>query len=176
VALIVSKFAIVVTLTVAVKMLAHPVSAASGDPLSDSTAAVGTLVTGFTCFLIAAVSPWVLYRLIPVVEAAGAGHGLAGSWTRGAMTAIGTAMTVKSLGAGAALSPSTRAVPGQASAASLGPTSDGSGAADGGTRRTGAVRSPASTDVATSNPAASTTPDPVPPAPASGRDRRRDGS
>ncbi|HRE03729.1 MAG TPA: hypothetical protein PLV68_20710, partial [Ilumatobacteraceae bacterium] len=66
VALVVSKLAIVVTLVVAVKLIANP----SGDPTSgsvinDGAAAVGTLMSGFVCFLIAAVTPFVLYKLMP---------------------------------------------------------------------------------------------------------------
>lgn len=114
VALVVSKLAIVVTLVVAVKLIANP----TGDPgstavINDGAAAVGTLMSGFVCFLIAAVSPLVLYRLMPTVEAAAVGSGVAGGWARGATTAAHTALMVKSLGATAA----TRAVAGQAGVA-----------------------------------------------------------
>ncbi|MGE0139741.1 MAG: hypothetical protein AB7R77_18160, partial [Ilumatobacteraceae bacterium] len=65
VALIVSKLAIVVSLVVAVNLIAQP----SGDPdstsiINDGAAAVGTLMSGFVCFLIGAVSPLVLYKLM----------------------------------------------------------------------------------------------------------------
>ena len=88
VALIVSKLAIVVSLVVAVNLIAHP----SGDPdsasvINDGAAAVGTLMSGFVCFLIGAVSPLVLYKLMPTVEGAIIGAGVAGGWTRGATTA-----------------------------------------------------------------------------------------
>lgn len=114
VALIVSKLAIVVTLVVAVKLIAHP----SGDPhtgaiINDGAAAVGTLMAGFVCFLIAAVSPLVLYKLMPTVEGAMVGAGIAGGWGRSATTAAHTALMVKSLGASGAASAATRSVAGQ---------------------------------------------------------------
>lgn len=117
VALIVSKLAIVVSLVVAVNLIAHP----SGDPdsasvINDGAAAVGTLMSGFVCFLIAAVSPLVLYKLMPTVEGAIVGAGVAGGWTRGATTAAHTALMVKSLGASAAGSAATKGVAGQAGA------------------------------------------------------------
>jgi len=114
VALVVSKLAIVIALVVAVKLIANP----SGDPdtaaiINDGAAAVGTLMSGFVCFLIAAVTPMVLYKLMPTVEGAMVGAGVAGGWTRGMTTAAHTALMVKSLGASAAASAATRSVAGQ---------------------------------------------------------------
>ena len=114
VALVVSKLAIVITLVVAVKLVANP----SGDPdtaaiVNDGAAAVGTLMSGFVCFLIAAVTPMVLYKLMPTVEGAMVGAGVAGGWTRGVTTAAHTALMVKSLGATAGASAATRTVAGQ---------------------------------------------------------------
>lgn len=114
VALVMSKLAIVITLVVAVKLIAHP----AGDPgstaiINDGAAAVGTLMTGFVCFLIAAVTPMVLYKLMPTVEGAMAGSGIAGGWARGVTTAAHTALMVKSLGASAGASAATRGVSGQ---------------------------------------------------------------
>ena len=114
VALVVSKLAIVITLVVAVKLIAHP----TGDPgstavINDGAAAVGTLMTGFVCFLIAAVTPMVLYKLMPTVEGAMVGAGIAGGWARGVTTAAHTALMVKSLGASAGASAATRSVAGQ---------------------------------------------------------------
>jgi type IV secretion system protein TrbL len=115
VALVVSKLAIVITLVVAVKLVANP----AGDPdadavINDGAAAVGMLMTGFVCFLIAAITPLVLYRLMPTVEAAAIGAGVAGGWARGATTAAHTALMVKSLGTTGAASAATRGVAGQA--------------------------------------------------------------
>jgi hypothetical protein len=114
VALVVSKLAIVITLVVAVKLIANP----SGDPdtgavINDGAAAVGTLMSGFVCFLIAAVTPMVLYKLMPTVEGAMVGAGVAGGWTRGVTTAAHTALMVKSLGGSAGASAATRSVAGQ---------------------------------------------------------------
>ncbi|MGE0139378.1 MAG: hypothetical protein AB7R77_16300 [Ilumatobacteraceae bacterium] len=115
-ALIVSKLAIVVTLVVAVKLIAHP----AGDPdsgavINDGAAAVGQLMTGFVCFLVAAISPLVLYKLMPTIEGAVVGAGIAGGWGRSATTAAHTALMVKSLGASKGASAATRPVPGQTS-------------------------------------------------------------
>ncbi len=117
VALIVSKLAIVVALVVAVNLIAHP----AGDPgsasvVNDGAAAVGTLLSGFVCFLIAAVSPLVLYKLMPTVEGAIVGAGVAGGWGRSATTVAHTALMVKSMGASAGASAATRGVAGQAGA------------------------------------------------------------
>jgi type IV secretion system protein TrbL len=128
VALIVSKLAIVVALVVAVNLIAHP----AGDPSSasvvnDGAAAVGTLMSGFVCFLIAAVSPMVLYKLMPTVEGAIVGAGVAGGWGRSATTATSTALMVKSMGASAAASAATRGVAGQGGASGATAATGGSG-------------------------------------------------
>ena len=114
VSLVLSKLAIVITLVVSVKLIAHPGEAPnSTSVINDAAAAVGTLMTGFVCFLVAAVTPVVLYRLMPTIEGAVAGAGIASGWTRGATTAASTALMVKSLGASAGASAATRAVRGQ---------------------------------------------------------------
>ncbi len=115
VALVLSKLAIVITLVVAVKLIAHPAGdPAAGSVINDGAAAVGTLMAGFVCFLIAAVTPLVLYRLMPTVEAAAVGAGVAGGWGHSATGAAQSALMVKSLGASAAASAATRGVAGQA--------------------------------------------------------------
>ena len=157
VALIVSKLAIVVSLVVAVNLIAHP----SDDPdsasvINDGAAAVGTLMSGFVCFLIAAVSPLVLYKLMPTVEGAIVGAGVAGGWTHGATTAAHTALMVKSLGTSAAGSAATKGVAGQAGARGAGGPSTQRGAIPG---LTGAASSnnPSSTGSASPNPQGPTT-------------------
>jgi hypothetical protein len=118
VALVLSKLAIVVTLVVAVKLVATPTDGTSdGAVVNEGAAAVGTLITGFVCFLVAAVSPFVLYRLMPTVEGAAVATGVTGGWTRGVTTAAHTAVTAKSLGASKGASAATRAVAGQAGVA-----------------------------------------------------------
>jgi hypothetical protein len=115
VALVLAKPAISLTLVVGAKLTANAATPPAGG--SDGAAALGTLVTGFACFAVAGLSPWVLYRLLPAVEHASVSSGIVGGWGRSAMTAAQTAMLVKSLGASGAASAATRAVPGAGSAA-----------------------------------------------------------
>lgn len=127
VSLVVSKLAIVVTLVVAVKLVSNP----SGDPTSgsvinDGAAAVGQLMSGFVCFMIAAVTPLVIYKLMPTVEGAMVASGVAGGWGRSATTLAHTALMVKSFGASAAASAATRPVAGQAGVAGAGASPTGS--------------------------------------------------
>jgi len=113
VALVLSKLAIVVTLVVAVKLIANPTDGTTeGAVVNEGAAAVGTLITGFVCFLVAAVSPFVLYRLMPTVEGAAVATGVTGGWTRGVTTAAQAAVTAKSLGASKGASVATRPVAG----------------------------------------------------------------
>lgn len=126
VALIVSKLAIVITLVVAVKLTGN----VGGDPdssaaVNDGAAAVGTLMSGFVCFLIASVTPFVLYKLMPTVEGAMVGAGVAGGWGRSLTTGAHTAMMVKSFGASGAASAATRGVAGQTGVAGSGPGGTG---------------------------------------------------
>jgi hypothetical protein len=100
-----------------VKLLAN-----SGDDppsahvVNDAAAAVGELMMGFACFLVAAISPFVLYRLMPTVEGAVAASGIAGGWARSALSTAQAGMIARGLGESAA----TRRVAGAASAASQG--------------------------------------------------------
>lgn len=113
VALVLSKLAIVVTLVVAVKLIANPTDGTTeGAVLNEGAAGVGNLITGFVCFLVAAVSPFVLYRLMPTVEGAAVTTGVTGGWTRGITTAAQAAVTAKSLGASKGASVATRPVAG----------------------------------------------------------------
>jgi hypothetical protein len=111
VALIVSKLAIVISLVVAVQLASHV-----GEPRPSirpdltGASAVGTLITGFACFLVAAISPLVLYRLMPTVESAAASSGVVSNWGRGALSFGQAAMMARTSGAAAA---ATRAVAGQ---------------------------------------------------------------
>jgi type IV secretion system protein TrbL len=99
VALIISKLAIVVTLTLAVKMMANATNiAATGDQVQDGVGALGLLFAGVTCFAVASITPMVLYKLMPTVEGAVIGAGIAGGWGRGAMTGMYAASTAKNLG------------------------------------------------------------------------------
>jgi hypothetical protein len=125
VALVLAKPAITVTLVVGVKLLAHAGGPTAGGAPSDGAAALGTLVSGFACFAIAGLSPWVVYRLLPSVEGAAVTSGIVGGWGRAGMSAAQAGLMVKSMGATAAASAATRAVPGPlatAGGAAPGPT------------------------------------------------------
>jgi hypothetical protein len=99
VALIVSKLAIVVTLTLAVKLMANATTIpATGDQVQDGVGALGVLFAGVTCFAVASITPMVLYKLMPTVESAAIGAGIAGGWGRSAMTGMYAASTAKNLG------------------------------------------------------------------------------
>lgn len=99
VSLIVSKLAIVVTLTLAVKMMANATNIeATGDVVQDGVGGLGVLFAGAVCFAVASITPLVLYKLMPTVEGAMVGAGVAGGWGRGAMTGMYGASTAKNLG------------------------------------------------------------------------------
>ena len=101
VALIVSKLAIAVTLALAVKLLGNATNLTpSGDQLKDGTSALGVLFAGMICFAVASITPMVLYKLMPTVEGAVVGAGVAGGWGRGAMTGMYAASTARNLGGG----------------------------------------------------------------------------
>jgi hypothetical protein len=114
VALVLAKPAIAITLMVGVQLVAAV--GTPGPEGADGAAALGTLLSGFTCFAIAGLSPWVVYRLLPSVESAAVSTGVAGGWGRSAMTAAQVALAAKSLGASSAASAATRPVAGQAAA------------------------------------------------------------
>jgi hypothetical protein len=115
VALVLAKPAISVTLVVGVKLLAN---ADAGPAGSDGVAALGTLVSGFACFAIAGLSPWVVFKLLPSVESAAVSSGIVGGWGRSAMTGVQAGLMVKSFGASAAASTATRPLPQMAAGAS----------------------------------------------------------
>jgi hypothetical protein len=114
VSLILSKLAIVVTLVVAVKLAANAgASTSTADAAHSGAAAVGMLVSGFVCFLVAAVTPVVLFKLVPTVEGALVASGIAGGWGRSVTGAASSALMVKSFGTSKAASAATRTVAGQ---------------------------------------------------------------
>ena len=98
VALVLAKPAIVISLAIGMQLIARrrwPVT--SSD--SGNVAGVGTLLTGFFCFAVASISPWVVYKLLPAAEGAAVSSGVVGGWARAAMTAAQAGMMVKSMGA-----------------------------------------------------------------------------
>jgi hypothetical protein len=111
VALVLAKPAIALTLVVAVKLVANAGTPGVDGTATDGAAALGTLMTGFACFAIAGLSPWVVFKLLPTVESASVSSGIVGGWGRSAMTAGSTVLMVKSLGASKAASAATKAVP-----------------------------------------------------------------
>ena len=68
-----------VTLVVGMKLLANAGTTAPQASVGRCGGA-GTLVTGFACFAIAGLSPWVVYRLLPSVEQAAVASGIVGGW------------------------------------------------------------------------------------------------
>jgi hypothetical protein len=128
VALVLAKPAISVTLVVGVKLLANA-GAATTAGAPDGAAALGTLVSGFACFAIAGLSPWVVYRLLPAVEGAAVSSGIVGGWGRAGMTAVQAGMMAKSFGASAAASAATRALPSQLGSAGVPPVTSVGGSA-----------------------------------------------
>jgi hypothetical protein len=132
VGLIFAPLVITITLVVAVKAFgSNPAeSGASG------TAAIGTMMSGFLAFLVAGLSPWALYKVMPLVEGAAGAGGIASGWGRSAMTASSAALSAKSLGASKAASAATRAVKSTPS------TVGSSGGGDGGTSGGGTSNGP----------------------------------
>lgn len=149
VALVLAKPAITVTLVVGAKLITNAGTPGVEGASPDGAAALGTLVTGFSCFAIAGLSPWVVYRLLPSVEQAAVASGVVGGWGRAGMTAVQAGLMVKSLGATSAASAATRSIPTMSG-------SPGAARAASGTMPTGSSRSPASGDAATRRP-------PIPP-------------
>jgi hypothetical protein len=159
VALVLAKPAIVITLVVGSKLVANTATPSAGG--SDGAAALGTLVTGFACFGIAGLSPWIIFRLLPTVEGAAVSSGIVGGWGRSAMTTAQTAMMVKTAGASGAASAATRGLPSAAGS----PGTSSTPAAGPSTTPTGGGGSRSSSSAATTRP-------PAPPLKAPGGGRR----
>ena len=160
VALVLAKPAITLTLVVGTKLLANAGAPGVDGQSPDGAAALGTLITGFACFGIAGLSPWVVYRLLPSVEQASVASGVVGGWGRAGMTAVQAGLMVKSLGASAATSAATRPISSMSSMSSMSST----GQSDGGSSSGGAA-SPSSGSAATRRP-----PVPAPTPPPADRD------
>jgi hypothetical protein len=122
VALVLAKPAITVTLVVGLKLLANATNTGPATEVGGAEA-LGRLVSGFTCFAIAGLSPWVIYRLLPSVEQASVSSGIVGGWGRSAMGAAQATMLVKSIGASSAASAANRPIPGFAASSATGPRS-----------------------------------------------------
>jgi len=163
VALVLAKPAITVTLVVGSKLVANAGAVDAGGDSPDGAAALGTLITGFACFALAGLSPWVVYRLLPSVEQATIASGVVGGWGRSGMTAVQAGLMAKSLGAAGAASAATRSVPGAAA-----PTQGSTGSSGVGTP-SGGSPTPGSQSAASRRP-------PVPPPPEAQRPIGDEGS
>ncbi|WP_051062582.1 hypothetical protein [Ilumatobacter nonamiensis] len=159
VALVLAKPAIALTLVVGAKLVANNGSPGVDGVGVDGAAALGTLLTGFACFAIAGLSPWVIFKLLPSVESAGVSSGIVGGWGRSAMAGASAVLMVKSLGASKAASAATKAVPQMQKAVAS--TSAGSTSVSGGSAHRTAGASSATGGAATSR---SNRP-PIPPSP-----------
>jgi hypothetical protein len=157
VSLVLSKLAIVVTLVVSVKLVANTgaSSTSAADAAHNGASAVGMLLSGFVCFLVAAVTPFVLFRLMPTIEGAVVASGVAGGWGRSMTTAASTALMVKSFGVSKGASAATRAVAGQSGVAG---SSSASPAPDEGSPATGAGGPSSRPSAPVSIPSMTTTP------------------
>ena len=80
VALVLAKPAIVISLAIGMQLIAS-----AGDVGEDSgnVAGIGAMLTGFFCFAVASISPWVVYKLLPAAEGAAVASGVVGGWARG---------------------------------------------------------------------------------------------
>ncbi|HVF74828.1 MAG TPA: hypothetical protein VM938_07250 [Acidimicrobiales bacterium] len=95
VALVVSKLAIWVALALGIDMFkAHSERVVPGGQ------SMGQMIAGGAILAVAVFAPFVVWRLIPVVEAATVAHGLSRMPSRAAMTAAHTATTLRSLRGG----------------------------------------------------------------------------
>lgn len=81
-ALIVSKFAIAVAFAVGAAAID------SGNPATAGTVDLQAMVTGVAVMLMAAFMPWVIWKVIPVAEAAASTAGVERAPARAAMTAV----------------------------------------------------------------------------------------
>jgi hypothetical protein len=128
-AAIFSKFVICVTLSIGVAALSGAGTAGSGNGLaSDAGASVGTLLVGTVLLGLAAFSPFIVLKLIPIAEAALVAQGISRGPLRASQAGMSTAYSASMLTrlAGGRAS----GLPGQSGGgASAGPTPGGAAAA-----------------------------------------------
>jgi hypothetical protein len=182
VGLILAKPAIVISLAVGMQLIAASPSA--GDQSGSDVAQMGTMLSGFFCFAVAALSPWVVFKLLPAAEGAAAASGVAGGWARSGVAVAQAAMMAKTLGASKSVSAATKTLPAAVGGGFGPPGGGGSGndhAPSGSVRRGGdgsLSPSPSGTGVnfsSTATPAESDGAGGVPPATGAGRDAGRGG-
>jgi hypothetical protein len=152
VALVFSKLVIAIALAVAASALTRGPSASGGVPTGEQK--VGTLLVGVIMFCLASFAPFLLLKLLPVVEGAVVAQGISRSPVRTAQSAAQTSFYVARLagtgGAGAAAAPA---------AGTAGNGAGGSGAGAGtATRPVPNAPARSSPDPARSGPSASPSP------------------
>lgn len=121
-ALVLSKLAIAVALSVATAAMAStlpaPQETASAAAASSGTAVVGVLLMAVAAFGVAAFSPVLIHRLLPLTEAAAVAHGVRGGPMRATRSVLATSnsaaaashrLRVLATGAAAGAAPATAA-------------------------------------------------------------------
>jgi hypothetical protein len=140
-AVILSKVVICIALAVGVAALSGAGRSAVGQgTVPGLETGVGTLLTGTAILGLAAFSPFIVLRLIPVAEAAVTAQGISRAPTRTAQTGLSTAYSTSMLtrlsggstrGGNPASSTATAGAEGEAGAASGGPSTSAAGAGAG---------------------------------------------
>jgi hypothetical protein len=129
VALIVSKLVVSIAIAVGAAALGG-----AGMENTGMAGAIGTLMIGAAILAMAAYSPFLVLRLIPVVESASIGQGISHAPMRGLQTAAGAALTISAVGrlaGGGAGAAAGAGAAGQASTASGSAIAGGSAASEG---------------------------------------------
>lgn len=157
VALLVSKFVVCVALAVGVAAMGG-----AGDADS-TTMSLNTLLVGAAMLVVASFSPFLVLRLIPVVETAALAQGVSRAPLRSAQSGVSTAVTVASLhrlatGGGVAAGGSASTAGPTLTGGSAAPTAGGSGSGGGGNSGGAATARAAGSASATTPPASNTTP------------------
>lgn len=98
-ALVLSKFVVAIALAVAASALTRGPSAAGGVPSGEQK--IGTLLVGVIMFLLASFAPFLILKLLPVVEAAVVAQGISRGPVRGAQSAASTSFYMARLAGGA---------------------------------------------------------------------------
>jgi hypothetical protein len=90
-AVIISKFVIAIALAIGVAALGGAGSTGTGESIaSDASAGLGTLLVGAVLLGLAAFSPFIVLKLVPVAEAALLAHGISRGPVRAGQTGLNT--------------------------------------------------------------------------------------
>jgi len=135
-ALVLSKFVVAIALAVAASALTRGPSATGGVPSGEQK--IGTLLVGVIMFLLASFAPFLILKLLPVVEAAVVAQGISRGPVRGAQSAASTSFYMARLaggptpgasGTGSAAGPRPGGPTGSGTTSGGGGSSGGAGAA-----------------------------------------------